>query len=71
MAVVKPIAVGDEVVLRKLKDQPVAVVLMNTEDHFCCVTKDGFTYNTSREAASPNKTGRHFDAEGFLKSLQV
>jgi hypothetical protein len=70
MAVTIPIQVGDEVKLRKVKDTPISVVLLNTSDHFCCVTKEGYTFNTSRAAALPMKTGRHFDADGFLKSIR-
>jgi len=68
---VPSIKVGDEVTLRNLKDKPIAVVLLNTVDHFCCVTKEGFTFNTSRAAANPLKTGKHYDAEGFLRSLMA
>ena len=67
---VPAIQVGDEVILRNIKDKPVAVVMLNTTDHFCTVTKDGYTFNTSRAASNPLKTGRCFDVASFLKSLQ-
>lgn len=72
MAVTRPIQVGDEVKLRGLKDQPIAVVTLNTADHFCCITKEGFTFNTSREEANPMKTGRRFlEVARMLKSMQM
>ena len=71
MAITKPIEVGDEVTLRKIPDKPVAVVTYNTADLFCAITKQGITYRCSREAAYPLKTGRHFDVDGFLKTLGV
>ena len=69
MAVTKPIAVGDEVTLRKIPDKPVAVVTHNTKDLFCAITKEGVTFRCSLEAANPMKTGRHFDVESFLKMI--
>lgn len=72
MAVVNHIQVGDEVKLRKLKDQPIAVVTLNTSDHFCCITKTGFTFDTTIEAANPLKTGRKFpEVARMLKSMQM
>ena len=67
---VPAIKVGDEVRLRKLNDQPIAVVTLNTTDHFCTITKEGYTFNTSRAASNPIKTGRHFDVAAFLKSIE-
>ena len=67
---VQAIQVGEEVILRGVKDKPTAVVTMNTADHFCTITKGGFVYNCSRAAANPLKTGRRFDVASFLKSLQ-
>ena len=66
---VPAIKVGDEVTLRGIKDRPVAVVTLNTQDHFCTITKEGFTFNTSRAASNPLKTGRHFDVSSFLKTI--
>ena len=71
MAAVKPIAVGDEVECRTLPGKPVGYVTLNTEEHFCVMIKTGYTYNTTREAAKPNKTGRRADVAGFLKMLQA
>ena len=68
---VPSIQIGDEVTLRGLKDRPVAVVTYNTVDDFCCINKDGITFHASRAALNPLKTGRHFDVDGFLKSLRV
>ena len=69
MAAVIPIQVGDEVKLRLAKDQPIAVVTLNTEDHFCCIDKNGYTFNASRAALKPMKTGKRYDVAGFLKSI--
>ena len=66
----EPIKVGEEVKLRGIKDTPVGVVTMNTQDNFCVITKEGFTYNTSRAAANPLKTGKKYDVERFLRSMQ-
>ena len=63
------IKVGDEVKLRGLKDWPIAVVTLNTTDHFCAINKEGYTFNLSRTAANPLKTGRRFDVSSFLKLL--
>ena len=62
------IRVGDEVKLRGVKNT-IAVTMLNTAEHFCAITKEGFTFNLPREIALPYKTGRHFDAESFLKML--
>lgn len=67
---VEPIKIGEEVKLRGIKDYPIGVVTLNTQDHFCVITKEGFTFNTSRAAANPLKTGKRYDVEGFLKYLQ-
>ena len=66
---VLPIQVGDEVKLRGLRDQPVAVVTLNTADHFCCIDKEGYTFNASRAALNPLKTGKRYDVAGFLRSI--
>lgn len=71
MATVNPIEIGAEVKCRDLPDTPVGYVTMNTEDHFCIITKTGRTYDVTRKAANPNKTGRYKDVEGFLKMLNV
>ena len=65
------IQIGDEGTLRGLKDNPVAVVTYNTVDDFCAINKEGITYHASRMALLPIKTGRHFDVEGFLRSLNI
>ena len=67
---VEPIKVGEEVKLRGVKDYPIGVVTLNTTDHFCVLTKDGYVYNMSRLAANPLKTGKRYDIEGFLRSMQ-
>ena len=66
-----PIQTGDEVTLRNVKDKPVGVVTYNTTDEFCIITKQGKTYNMSRAAANPLKTGRHFEQTvDFLLSIK-
>ena len=63
---VEPIKVGEEVKLRGVKDYPIGVVTMNTIDHFCILTKDGYTYNMNRLSANPLKTGRKFNVADLL-----
>ena len=70
MAVTNPIEIGAEVQCRDLPDKPVGYVTLNEDDHFCIITKTGRTYDVTRKAAHPNKTGRYKDVEGFLKTLQ-
>ena len=67
---IKPIEVGEEVKLRGLKDYPIGVVTLNTTDHFCVLTKDGYTYNLNRLMANPIKTGKRYDVAGLLKAMQ-
>lgn len=64
------IKVGDEVMIRTLPDKPVGVVTYNTSEIFCVMTKYGITYNSSRAALSPLKTGKHYEVEAFLRTLQ-
>ena len=71
MAVVNPIQVGEEVTLRGLPDKPVGVVTFNTKEHFCVLTKEGITFNTSLATANPMKTGRRFDVKAFLRQMQI
>ena len=68
---VQPIKIGEEVRLRGLRYKPVGVVTLNTTDHFCVITKEGYAYNVNRLAANPLKTGKKYDVEGFLRSMQV
>lgn len=63
-----PIVVGDEVFLCGVRDI-VAVVTLNTAEHFCTITKDGMVYDIPKEFAHPVKTGRHFDVGNFLKMI--
>ena len=70
MAEVVPIQVGDEVKLRGLKNQPVAVVTLNEAEKFCTINKRGETTNCSRATANPIKTGKHYEGTlDFLLSL--
>ena len=65
------IQIGDEVKLRKVRNTPVAVVTYNEADEFCAIDKNGRTYNMSRAAAYPLKTGRHFESTlDFLDSIR-
>ena len=68
---VPAIKVGDEVTLRGIPNKPVGVVTFNTIEHFCVLTKDGITFNTSRATANPIKTGRRFDVESFLNLMRI
>ena len=70
-----PIEIGDEVKIRwkgEQREAVVAVVLHNTKEAFCFMTKEGITYNTTREMANPIKTGRHFnEAQVLLKAMNA
>ena len=66
---IEPIKVGEEVKLRGFKDFPIGVVTLNTQDNFCVLTKDGFTYNSPRAMANPIKTGKKYDVASLLKAM--
>ena len=70
MGAIDPIPVGAEVKCRDLPDKPIGFVTMNTTDHFCVITRTGRTYDVTRKAANPIKTGKYRDIEGFLRTLQ-
>ena len=68
-----PIEVGDEVTIRwqgEQRERLTAVVLKNTKDSFCFMTKDGTTYDVTRAMANPMKTGRKFEeAKALLRAM--
>ena len=66
----EPIKIGEEVKLRGIKDTPIGVVTMNTQDNFCVLTKDGFTYNAPIATANPLKAGKKYDVASLLKAMQ-
>lgn len=66
----KNIAVGDEVIIQGSYPMHIGVVTHNTFDHFCYIDKNGISFHCCRSFAMPKKTGRHFNVEEFLKTLE-
>lgn len=65
------IQVGDEIRTRRLLKNVIGVVTKNDSENFCIILPSGKTYSFSDlSVANPIKTGKHYDVEGFLKSLQ-
>ena len=69
MALLNPIPVGAEVMLRGIKDHPVGAVTKNTTDKFCVLTKSGDPYSGSRASLNPIMTGKKYPVQEWLDKL--